>query len=85
MSIGNLIEYRDNHSKTSGNLWQYCRDLPSAYDNCAIVDFNEANASTRSFNLKRKITGKTGDNGTKNVEIMVPLKYLSNFWRNPAN
>ena len=26
--------------------------------------------------------GKTGDHGTKNVEIMVPLKYLSNFWRN---
>ena len=28
-----------------------------------------------------KITGRTGDDGTKNVEIMVPLKYLSNFWR----
>ena len=27
------------------------------------------------------MTGKTGNNGTKNVEIMVPLKYLSNFWR----
>ena len=26
------------------------------------------------------MTGQT-DNGTKNVEIMVPLKYLSNFWR----
>ena len=29
-----------------------------------------------------KIIGKTPDNGnTKNVEIAVPLKYLSNFWR----
>ena len=27
------------------------------------------------------MTGQTGDNGTKNVEILVPLKYLSNFWR----
>ena len=27
------------------------------------------------------MTGQTGDNGTKNVEIMVLLKYLSNFWR----
>ena len=27
------------------------------------------------------MTGQTGDDGTKNVEIMVPLKYLSNFWR----
>ena len=27
------------------------------------------------------MTGQTGNNGTKNVEIMVPLKNLSNFWR----
>ena len=27
------------------------------------------------------MTGQTGDDGTKNVEIKVPLKYLSNFWR----
>ena len=27
------------------------------------------------------LTGQTGDDGTKTVEIMVPLKYLSNFWR----
>ena len=32
--------------------------------------------------LKEK-TGQTGNNGTKNVEIMVKLKYLSNFWRTP--
>ena len=28
-----------------------------------------------------KITGQTNNNGVINVEIMVPLKYLSNFWR----
>ena len=27
------------------------------------------------------MAGQTGDNGTKGVEIMVQLKYLSNFWR----
>ena len=27
------------------------------------------------------MTGQTGDDGKQNVEIMVPLKYLSNFWR----
>ena len=27
MSMYNLIEYSDNHSKTSGSLWQYCKDL----------------------------------------------------------
>ena len=36
---------------------------------------------TDSFNARVKMTGQTVDDGTKNVEIMVPLKYLSNFWR----
>ena len=34
--------------------------------------------------FKQKITGTkgtTGTDGTKNVEIIVPLKYLSYFWR----
>ena len=25
--------------------------------------------------------GQTGGSSTKDIEIMVPLKYLSNFWR----
>ena len=33
------------------------------------------------LNLKQKIAGRTGNDGTKNVRIGVPLKYLSNFWR----
>ena len=32
-------------------------------------------------NLKQQITGQTGNSGTKNVEIMVPLKCPSNFLR----
>ena len=32
--------------------------------------------------IKKKKTGQTNNNGKiDNVEIMVPLKYLSNFWR----
>ena len=76
----NLIEYSDNYAKTSGSLWQYCKDIPPVNNNNVIVGFTEANL-TNSFNFKAKITGQTGDDGTKNVEIMVPLKYLSNFWR----
>ena len=34
-----------------------------------------------SFNFKVKFTGQTGNDGTKDVEIMAPLKYLTNFWR----
>ena len=35
--IYNLIEYSDNYSKTSGSLWQYCKDIPAVDNNNAIV------------------------------------------------
>ena len=50
-------------------------------DDETIADFAENNADTNSFKLKQKLTGQTGDNGTKNVNTMVPLKNLNNFWR----
>ena len=81
MAMYNLIEYNNNYSKTSGNLWQYCKEIPAVDYAGNIADFNEANA-TESFNFKTKITAQTNDDGRKyDVEIMVPLKYLSNFWR----
>ena len=80
MPMYNLIEYSDNYAKTSGSLWQYCLDIPASDNNDAIFDFIENNL-TDSFNFKAKVTGQTGNDGTKNVEIMVPLKYLSNLWR----
>ena len=61
----NLTKYRDNYSKTSGILWQYCRDEPAVNDDSAFTDFTEANATTDSFSLKEKLTGQTGKNGTK--------------------
>ena len=80
MPMYNLIEYSDNYAKTSGSLWQYCKDIPTRNNNNRIVDFTGGNL-TDSFNFKVKSRGQAGDDGTKNVEIMVPLKYLSNFWR----
>ena len=57
--------------KTSGSLWQYYSDEPS--DN--LTD-------SESFKSKIKITGKTLAAGNeKDVAIMIPLKYLSNFRR----
>ena len=79
MAVYNLIEYSDNYAKTSGSLWQYCLDKP-ALNNGVIVDFAD-NSLTDSFNFKVKFTGQTKNDGTKDVEIMVPLKYLSKFWR----
>ena len=79
MSMHNLIEYSDNYSKTSGSLWQYCKDIPAVDNNNAIVNFSENNL-TDSFNFKVKMIKITGD-GTKNFEIIVPLSHLSAFWR----
>ena len=71
MAIYNMIEYNNNYSKTSGSLWQYYKDDP-----------NDNITRSESFKSKIKITGKTSAAGnTKDVEIIVPLKYLSNFWR----
>ena len=76
----NLIEYSDNYAKTTGSIWQYCKDIPAQNANGDIALF-AANNTTDSFKFQAKIKGQTGNNGTKDVEIMVPLKYLSNFWR----
>ena len=71
MPMYNLIEYSDNYAKTPGRLWQYYRD-----------ETNDNLADSESFKSKIKTAGKTPDDGNeKDVEIMVPLKYLSNFWR----
>ena len=81
MSMYNLTEYSDKYSKTPGSLLQYCKDIPAVNNDCEIVVFNVSNAAD-SFNFKIKITGYTNNNGRiDNVKIMVPLKYLSNFWR----
>ena len=71
MPMYNLIEYSDNYAKKSGSLWQYFRD-----------ELDHNSADSESFKSKIKITGKTpNDDNEKDVEIIVPLKYLSNFWR----
>ena len=80
MPMYNLIEYSNNYSKTSGSLWQYCKEILAVNHAGNIVDFDGTN-TTDSFNFKTKITGQTNNDGTINIEIMVPLKYLSNFWR----
>ena len=71
MPVYNLIEYSDSYSKSSGCLWQCYKDDP-----------NDNIADSESFKYNVKITGKTpADRNKKNVEIIVPLKHLSNFRR----
>ena len=80
MPMYNLLEFSDNYSKTSGSLWQYFKDIPAVDDDGNIINFNGAN-NTDSFKFKNRLTGQTNDDGIINVQIMVPLKYLSSFWR----
>ena len=75
----NLLKYSDNYSKTSGILWQYCKGKAAVNNNGAVVDFTVANSIIGPFKIKGKITGKTGNDGIKNVEIMTQLKHLNNF------
>ena len=71
MPMYNLIEYSNNYSKTSSSLWQYY-----------IYEPNDNLADSESFKSKVKITGSTPAAGnTKDVKIIVPLQYLSKFWR----
>ena len=57
--------------KSSGSLWQYYKDEP-----------NDNIRQSESFKSKIKIAGKTPAAGnTTDVEIIVPLNFLSNFWR----
>ena len=80
MSMYNLIEYIDNYAKATESLWQCCKDIRARNNNNKIEEITGGN-TTYSLNFKAKITSKTGDDGTKNVEIMVSLKYSSHFWR----
>ena len=53
MPMFNLIEYSDNYAKTTGSLWQYCKDIPARNANGEIIAF-DANNLTDSFKFKAK-------------------------------
>ena len=92
MSMHNLLEYSKNYRKIIGSLYNYYRDGLSDdaddnnFDNIKVVN-------SEAFKCKNKITGNTynldaaaqgydvNKNGTQEVELAIPLKYLGNFWR----
>ena len=92
MSMYNLLEYSKNYRKTIVSLYNYYRDELSDdaddnnFDNIKVVNSN-------TFKYKNKIIGNTynvnaaadsydvNKNGTQEVELAIPLKYLGNFWR----
>ena len=55
-------------------------DEPNLENNSNITDFPENRNNSATSKFKKKITGQTGNGGTKDVKITVPFKYISNFW-----
>ena len=92
MSMHNLLGYSKNYKKTIGSLYNYYRyELSDDADDNNFDNIKVVNSNT--FKYKNKITGNTynvdagaqgydvNKNGTQEVELAIPLKYLGNFWR----
>ena len=80
MPMYNLIEYSDNYQDSSATLYQYKRDEPP--DDDAVADLTADNSS--SFNYKVNLLGNPVLDGAvakRSVKVVVPLKYLRNFFR----
>ena len=83
MPMYNLLEYCKNYRKMTGSLWSYYRDEPS----------DSLSSDSESFKYKNNITGNTYNTddgeegydankvGKRETEVVIPLKYLSNFWK----
>ena len=80
MPMYNLIEYSDNYQDSSATLYQYKRDEPPEGD--PIPNLTVDNSS--SFKYKVELLGDpvvANNIARRNVKVVVPLKYLSNFFR----
>ena len=67
MPMYNLLEYSDNYEDTTGSLYQFKRDEPP--DNNGVVTANTTSLSYKSID------------GVNGIKLVVPLKYISNFFR----
>ena len=84
MPMYNLIEYSDNYQDSSATLYQYKRDEPPEDD--AVADLTANNPSSLKYKIKvlGNVTEVADDAASVrrlNVKVVVPLKYLSNFFR----
>ena len=79
MPMYNLTEYSKNYSNTTERSWNNYRDEPNSETE---VNINYYIKDSKSLDYKTRITGRLeGNNTEKEVETVVPLKHLSNFWR----
>ena len=79
MPMYNLIEYSENYQDSSATLYQYKRDEPPV-----VLTNNLATINSSSFKYKVDLLGNPAvlnNVARRNVKVVVPLKYLSNFYR----
>ena len=91
MPMYDLLEYSKNYKKTTGSLWNYYRDEPSNLLSTNSESFKYKTSITgNTYNVDLTIIGDGGNPvpntnydahkaGTKETEVVIPLKYLSNF------
>ena len=84
MPMYNLIEYSDNYQDSSATLYQYKRDEPPEAN--AIADLTVNNSSSFKYKIKllgnvTEVAGDAAGVRKLNIKVVVPLKYLSNFFR----
>ena len=76
----NLLEYNKNYKKTTRILWNYYRDEPNSGIGGRNNNVNYSIKNSKSFDYKTSLTGKLeGIDRTKDVKIVVPLRYFSHF------
>ena len=80
MPMYNLIGYSDNYQDSSATLYQYKRDEPPEDD--AVADLTADNSSSLKYAISLLGNPVVANNIARiNVKVVVPLKYLSNFFR----
>ena len=65
MPMYNVLEYSKNYAEDTGSLYNFKRDVGGAV----------------AGGIDDRVVGTTNAQGTLATKIVVPLKYLSNFWR----
>ena len=89
----NLLEHSHNLSIKSKSLWNYCRDEISDVDiDDYVLDVKSFDYKTKIVGETPERPAQPRNSGdtdqppqpqvpSLNVEVTIPLKYLSNFWK----
>ena len=97
MNLYNMLKYSDNNADTTESLYQYKRAEPSdANGNVVNLATTLSSFKYQSGLVQKQLTTPNSENVPantdpnfanahrtwKNIKIVVPLKYISNFFRN---